>query len=90
MIEILDPTGEPGAAPARVTARVESGSARRIGVIDNGKPNAGHVLDGLLEVIGLEASEVRRFKKRSSSEAADSAMLEELSECGLVVTALAD
>jgi hypothetical protein len=90
MIEILDPTGEPTTAPARVATRIQAGAARRIGVIDNGKPNAGNLLDGLLEVLGLEASQVRRFKKRSASEAADSAVLGELSECGLVVTAIAD
>lgn len=43
-LEVLSPLGEPTAAPRRLAPRPHSLVGRRLGIVDNGKPNAAALL----------------------------------------------
>jgi hypothetical protein len=44
MIRLYDPTAEPRAIAATLAARVPSLAGKRIGILDNGKANAGTLM----------------------------------------------
>jgi hypothetical protein len=44
MIRLYDPTAEPRAVTARLAPRLSSLTGKRIGILDNGKANAGTLM----------------------------------------------
>lgn len=92
-MEILDPVG-PTAETARTLApRPASLEGAVIGVLDNSKPNAGVLLEGVARALArkLGARDVRVWRKPGASIAATAAVLDEIAaQCGAVLTASAD
>ena len=92
-VTILTPVPDPrtdesqGASGRRLAGEV------RLGLLSNGKPNTGLLLEGLLEVLGTRGgmSADLQERKSSASEPADEAILARLtSSADLVVSATAD
>lgn len=91
--EILDPTGGVPISEGHVAARLPSLAGRRLGLLDNGKPNAAL----LLREIGsrlqrdFDLREVLSFTKPSSGTPVDQTQMEEiLATCDFAVVAVGD
>jgi hypothetical protein len=91
-IRILDPTVPPDRAESGLAPRLAALDGKVLGLLANGKVNAGHLLDLVRE--GLEARyrvrEVVIRAKPSASRVADAEILRELARCDAVVTAIGD
>jgi len=93
VMDVLDPAGSV-AIDAKVLARRPAALAgATIGILDNSKPNARVLLDrvaqGLRERFG--ASDVRTWRKPTSSSGALPAVLDEIAgACTVALTASAD
>jgi hypothetical protein len=92
MMRILDPTVAPDHAESALAPRLAALDGKVLGLLANGKVNAGHLLDLVRE--GLEARyrvrEVVARAKPSASRVADAEILQELARCDAVVTAIGD
>ena len=90
---VLDPTAGPVAERASRAPRPESLDGRRVGFLDNSKPNSDKVLRYLDELLreryGIAASIHRRKPTASRVVPADS-MEEMLRECVVVVHVVGD
>lgn len=91
--EILDPTGRESIREgSQLAPRLPSLNGARVGLIDNGKPNANLLLDAIarrLSARGAGASTV--FVKENVGIPVDAATLDEIREsCDFVVAALGD
>jgi hypothetical protein len=90
-VKVVSPLG-PVAIPTRPLApRTPSLRGRRIGVLDNSKPNAGVLLGRVAELVAVRegAAAIRRWTKPGSSRAA--ANLDEIAaEVDVVLTGSAD
>ena len=92
-MEILDPVGSSIAATRTLAPRPASLQGAVIGVLDNSKPNARVLLDGVARALAakLGAAEVRTWRKPGASIGATRAVLDEMAAvCGAVLTASAD
>jgi hypothetical protein len=91
-IKILDPTVLPDRAESALAPRLAALDGKVLGLLANGKVNAGHLLDLVRE--GLEARyrvrEVVVRAKSSASRVADAETLQALARCDAVVTAIGD
>ncbi|HEX6081811.1 MAG TPA: hypothetical protein VF197_19425 [Methylomirabilota bacterium] len=92
-MEILDPVGS-STAPSRTLApRPASLQGAVIGILDNSKPNARVLLEGVAGALAakLGAAGVRTWRKPGASVGATRAVLDEMAAaCGAVLTASAD
>ncbi len=92
-MEILDPVGPSTAATRTLAPRPATLQGAVIGVLDNSKPNARVLLEGVARALAakLGAAEVRTWRKPGASIGATRAVLDEISAaCGAVLTASAD
>ena len=92
-MEILDPVGSTQAPSRALAARPASLQGSVLGVLDNSKPNARVLLEGVAGALAekLGAREIRRWRKPGASIGAAAAVLDEIAaECGAVLTASAD
>lgn len=92
-MEILDPVGSTQAPSGALATRPASLQGSVIGVLDNSKPNARVLLEGVAAALAgkLGAREIRRWRKPGASIGATVAVLDEIAEqCGVVLTASAD
>jgi len=92
-MEILDPVGSTAAAARTGAPRPASLQDAVIGVLDNSKPNARVLLEGVARALAarLGAREVRVWRKPGASIGATRAVLDEMAaHCGAVLTASAD
>jgi hypothetical protein len=92
-MEILDPIGSTGAASRSLAPRPASLQGAVIGVLDNSKPNARVLLEGVAHALAgkLGARDVRVWRKPGASIGATRAVLDEIAaQCGAVLTASAD
>lgn len=92
-MEILDPVGSTSATSRTLAPRPASLAGAVIGVLDNSKPNARVLLDGVARALAakLGAAEVRTWRKPGASIGATRAVLDEMAAaCGVVLTASAD
>jgi hypothetical protein len=91
-IRILDPTVPPDRVESALAPRLSALDGKVLGLLANGKVNAGHLLDLVRE--GLEARyrvrEVVVRAKPSASRVADAETLQALARCDAVVTAVGD
>ncbi|MBI2862570.1 MAG: hypothetical protein HYX89_07105 [Chloroflexi bacterium] len=93
LIHILDPTGKPRAQTLPLAPRVADLDGKRIGFLDNAKPNADVLLSRLeaLLVKRFQLTKVTRARKRHPAVPAEPEMARQLAEnCDVVVTALGD
>jgi hypothetical protein len=92
-LTVLDPTAEPVVEPASRAERPASLAGKRIGFLDNSKPNSDKVLRYLDEMLqeryGIGGSIHRR--KPTASRVVPAELLEEMvRECDLVIPAVGD
>ena len=92
-MEILDPVGSRQAPSRTLAPRPASLQGGVIGVLDNSKPNARVLLEGVARGLAekLGAREVKRWRKPGASIGATASVLDEIAaHCGAVLTASAD
>ena len=92
-MEILDPVGSTTVAARSLAPRPVSLQGAVIGILDNSKPNAGVLLDGVARALveRLGAREVSGWRKPGASIGATKAVLDEMAaRCGVALTASAD
>lgn len=92
-MEILDPVGSTTATTRALAPRPGSLQDAVIGVLDNSKPNARVLLEGVARALAakLGARDVRVWRKPGASVGATRAVLDEMAaQCGAVLTASAD
>jgi hypothetical protein len=92
-MEILDPVGSTSATSRALAPRPDSLQGAVIGVLDNSKPNARVLLDGVARALAekLGARDVRVWRKPGASIGATPAVLDEMAaQCGAALTASAD
>jgi len=93
VMEILDPVGSATAAPRALAPRPGSLQDAVIGVLDNSKPNARVLLEGVARALAekVGARDVRVWRKPGASNGATAAVLDEMAaQCGAALTASAD
>jgi len=92
-MEILDPIGPTTVASRALAPRPASLQGAVIGILDNSKPNARVLLEGVARALAakLGARDVRVWRKPGASIGATKAVLDEMAaHCGAVLTASAD
>jgi hypothetical protein len=92
-MEILDPVGSTAATSRALAPRPASLQGAVIGVLDNSKPNARVLLEGVARALAekLGARDVRVWRKPGASIGATTPVLDEIAaQCGAVLTASAD
>ncbi|HKA62164.1 MAG TPA: hypothetical protein VKH83_07045 [Methylomirabilota bacterium] len=92
-MEILDPVGSAIATSRAPAPRPGSLQGAVIGVLDNSKPNARALLDGVARALAekVGARDVRVWRKPGASIGATAAVLDEMAaQCGAALTASAD
>ena len=90
-IRLYDPTAEPRAIDARLAPRLDSLEGKRIGILDNGKANAGTLMLAVARVL-QERHGAGEIVKRNKPVAGPPApeILEALSHCDLALVGSAD
>jgi hypothetical protein len=92
-MDILDPVGSTSAASRTLSPRPGSLEGGVIGVLDNSKPNARVLLEGVARALARKMGDrdVRVWRKPGASIGATAAVLDEIAaQCGAVLTASAD
>lgn len=92
-MEMLDPVGSTIATSRTLAPRPGSLQGALIGVLDNSKPNARVLLDGVARALAgkVGARDVRVWRKPGASIGATAAVLDEMAaQCGAALTASAD
>jgi len=92
-MEILDPVGSTSATSRTMAPRPATLAGAVIGVLDNSKPNARVLLEGVARALARKvgARDVRIWGKPGASIGATTAVLDEIAaQCGAVLTASAD
>jgi hypothetical protein len=91
-VRVVSPEGSPGPTSAHLTAIRGSLAGRRIGVLDNGKPNARLLLCTVAEQLAARTtSEVALITaKATAATPAEPEILQQLAAADLVVTGSAD
>ena len=94
MPQLMNPFGSSAPAPRpRLAARPASLQGLRLGLLDNSKPNADRLLEGVREELEgqLEPSAVVRRRKPGAGVPGPEALLEELgAQCDAVIVAVGD
>ena len=90
-IRLYDPTAEPRAVDARLAPRLTSLAGKRIGILDNGKANAGTLMLAVARIL-QDAHGAGDIVKRNKPVAGPPApeILEALSHCDLALVGSAD
>jgi len=92
-MEILDPVGSTSATSRTLAPRPATLAGAVIGVLDNSKPNARVLLEGVARALAqrVGARDVKIWGKPGASIGATTAVLDEIAaQCGAVLTASAD
>jgi hypothetical protein len=92
-MEILDPVGSTAATSGTLAPRPATLAGAVIGVLDNSKPNARVLLEGVARALAQKvgARDVKVWGKPGASIGATTAVLDEIAaQCGAVLTASAD
>ncbi len=89
---LMDPLGETEAAPIKLNDGLGSLEGKRIGLLDNSKPNADETVNAFRELMGkYKVKEWIYRKKPLAGNVAPADMLDELAEkCDGVITAHCD
>ena len=92
-MEILDPVGSTSAVSRTLAPRPARLTGAVIGVLDNSKPNARVLLEGVARALAQKvgARDVKVWRKPGASIGATVAVLDEIAaQCSAVLTASAD
>ena len=90
-IRLFDPTAAPRAIDAKLAPRLETLAGKRVGILDNGKANAGTLMLAVAKVLQdrYGAGEiVKREKPVAGPPSAEA--LEALAQCDLTLVGSAD
>ena len=90
-IRLYDPTAEPRAVAAQLAPRLSTLTGKRIGILDNGKANAGTLMLAVTKIL-QERYGVADIVKRDKPVAGPPApeVLEALAQCDLALVGSAD
>ena len=90
-IRLYDPTAEPRAVEARLAPRLTTLGGKRIGILDNGKANAGVLMLAVARVLQerFGAGEIVKRNKPVAGPPAPE-ILDALSQCDLTLVGSAD
>jgi len=91
MIRLYDPTAEPRAIVAQLAPRLPSLAGKRIGILDNGKANAGTLMLAVARTLQQRhgAGEIVKRNKPVAGPPSPEA-LEALAQCDLTLVGSAD
>ena len=92
-MEVLDPVGSTSAVSRTLAPRPARLTGAIIGVLDNSKPNARVLLEGVARALAQKvgARDVKVWRKPGASIGATVGVLDEIAaQCGAVLTASAD
>lgn len=91
-LTLLDPTAQPVGLAAELAPRPASLKGKRLGLVDNTKPNAHELLEEVLALVAdeLDPSEVVRVRVPATLPASDELLDEIASSCDLVIQAVGD
>ena len=91
MIRLYDPTAEPRAIAAQLAPRLSTLQGKRIGILDNGKANAGTLMLAVTKIL-QERYGVTDVVKRNKPVAGPPApeILEDLSKCDFALVGSSD
>jgi hypothetical protein len=93
MIEILDPTSEPGPQAVTYARRPSTLEGKRVGLVENTKFNSDRLLVKIGEVLKAEygVAETRLWRKRNASVPAHEEIVAELrATCDVMVAGIGD
>ena len=93
MMEILDPTSEPGSRAIAYAPRPRSLEGKRVALIENTKFNSDRLLQKIGEILKTEygAADVRMWRKHNSSVPAHQEIIDELTRtCDVMVAGVGD
>jgi hypothetical protein len=90
-IRLYDPTAEPRAVAARLAPRLASLEGKRIGILDNGKANAGVLMLAMAKILQERygAGEIVKREKPVAGPPRPE-VLEALAQCDLTLVGSAD
>jgi hypothetical protein len=90
-IRLYDPTAQPRAVSARLAPRLASLAGKRIGILDNGKANAGPLMLAVAQILQdrYGAGEVVKREKPVAGPPKPE-VLEALARCDLALVGSAD
>ena len=90
---VYDPTGKTTNISRKISKRVSSLAGLRLGVLNNGKWNAGTLLDQISTLLGnsTKFAQINRYKKESFTRVADPELLKKIaSENDIALIAIGD
>jgi len=90
---VYDPTGAITTISREMSRRVPSLTGLRLGVLSNGKWNAGTLLDEIVKLLGnsTKFSQINRYKKEAFTRVADPELLKSIaSENDIALVAIGD
>lgn len=90
-IRLYDPTAEPRVIDARLAARLSSLAGKRVGILDNGKANAGTLMLAVAKIL-RERYGVTEVVKREKPVAGPPKpeVLDALAQCDVALVGSAD
>lgn len=91
MLHLLDPTAGPRAASGELAPRLADLRGRRVGFLDNGKPNSDAFLTRVQTAVALTGVvDAVWLRKPSIGRLAPAAFIDQLASCDLVITGVGD
>ncbi|HVA37308.1 MAG TPA: hypothetical protein VNJ51_06820 [Candidatus Dormibacteraeota bacterium] len=87
-VRVYDPRGSRRPAKAETAPRPAALSGETIGLLDNSKEQADVMLERIASKLDGQGARIARARKGSFSRVAEPDVLDQLRECGAVVTAL--
>ncbi len=93
MMEILDPTSDPGSRTIEYAPRPRSLQGKRVGLVENTKFNSDRLLQKIGDILKAEygAAETRMWRKHNASVPAHAEIVEELRRsCDVMVAGIGD
>ncbi|MBI2848917.1 MAG: hypothetical protein HYX88_02165 [Chloroflexi bacterium] len=92
-MKVLNPIGEVSLIERALAARPESLAGRRVGLLDNGKANAGDFLARLGEALAQRdpTTQIIKVRKANFTRPASSSLIYEISQaCDALINAFGD
>jgi len=91
LIEIVDPIGVPRQQATKLAPRrYQKLAGRRVGLLDNNKPNADKFLQFIGEFLQARNPEIELVAKRKMTRMESDGLAELASRCDVVINAFAD
>ena len=91
LIEIVDPIGVPRQQATKLAPRrYEKLAGRRVGLLDNNKPNADEFLRFIGEFLQARHPDIELVAKRKMTRMESDGLAELTSRCDVVINAFAD